>query len=172
LIGTQSIVILGGFGPYSIRSAYEIPPNCEIAVSLYEIKWDGYRAQAIHSNLGLQLLSRRTHPFNSQFPSLLPSLQKLPKGVVIDGEIVALDGRGKPNFNLLQNYRQHARLAGSVAKIEEAEGMSGSCGADSWLGTIFLSQGSFQMLHHLGHDGWTESKSAFYKPDFGSYPRR
>jgi ATP-dependent DNA ligase len=49
-------------------------------------------------------------------------MQKLPKGAVIDGEIVALDDRGKPNFNLLQNYRQHARFAFYVFDVTYLRG--------------------------------------------------
>src|SRR5260370_27533596 len=33
------------------------------------------------------------------------SLDGLPNGTVIDGELVALSSEGRPNFNLLQNFR-------------------------------------------------------------------
>jgi hypothetical protein len=60
-------------------------------------------------------------------------------------------------------------MSGSFAKTEKAEGMPEGRRDDRWLGTIFLSQDRFQMSHHLGQDGWPESKSALYKPDFSSY---
>ena len=52
---------------------------------------------------------------------------------------------------------------GSVAKTEEAEGMSESWRADWWLGTISLSQGCFQMSQVCGL--WSDDGL------HGNYPR-
>jgi bifunctional non-homologous end joining protein LigD len=73
-----------------------------------EIKLDGYRAVAVKSVLGVTLFSRRHKSFNHQYPYLVEGLSDLPEGTVVDGEIVALDESGWPNFNLLQSFRKEA----------------------------------------------------------------
>jgi bifunctional non-homologous end joining protein LigD len=70
---------------------------------LYEIKFDGYRAIAVKSGGRLNLFSRRRNSFNSQY-----ALADLPDNTVIDGEVVALNESGRPDFNLLQHYRAEA----------------------------------------------------------------
>jgi bifunctional non-homologous end joining protein LigD len=35
-------------------------------------------------------------------------LDHLPEGTVVDGELVALDEQGRPNFSRMQNYRRYA----------------------------------------------------------------
>jgi len=70
---------------------------------VYEIKLDGYRAVAVKSGLA-SLLSRRRKPF-TQYPEIVEALSDLPDGTVLDGEVVALDEGGRPNFNLLQQSR-------------------------------------------------------------------
>ena len=75
---------------------------------VYEIKLDGYRAIAVKSAGKLNLLSRRKNSFNSQYPLVFESLAELPDNTVVDGEIVALDESGHPDFNLLQHYRTEA----------------------------------------------------------------
>ena len=75
---------------------------------LYEIKLDGYRAEAINSDGKLILLSRRRKSFNRQFPLIVEALDDLPENTVIDGEVVAFDHSGRPDFNLLQNFRSAA----------------------------------------------------------------
>jgi bifunctional non-homologous end joining protein LigD len=75
---------------------------------VYEIKLDGYRALAVNTNGRLSLYSRKRTPFNRQYPQAFDALQELPLNTVVDGEIVALDDAGRPNFNLLQHSRSQA----------------------------------------------------------------
>ena len=70
---------------------------------------DGHRAVAVKSERGVNLFSRRHKSFNDQYPQhLVEALGELPEGTVVDGEVVALDESGRPNFNLLQNFRSEA----------------------------------------------------------------
>jgi DNA ligase D-like protein (predicted ligase) len=71
----------------------------------YEIKLDGYRAIAAKSEGGLNLFSRRHNSFNRQYPLVYEALADLPDNTVIDGEVVALNESGRPDFNLLQHSR-------------------------------------------------------------------
>jgi bifunctional non-homologous end joining protein LigD len=57
---------------------------------------------------GVRLLSRRNKSFNHQYPPIVEALGVLPENTVVDGEVVALDELGRPNFNLLQNFRSEA----------------------------------------------------------------
>jgi DNA ligase D-like protein (predicted ligase) len=69
----------------------------------YQLKLDGYRAIAFKTGNTLHLRSRNDNDFRSRYPAVLRGLAKLPDETVVDGEIVALDGEGRPSFNALQN---------------------------------------------------------------------
>jgi ATP-dependent DNA ligase len=76
---------------------------------VYEVKFDGYRALAINANGKLSLYSRKRKSFNRQYQNVFDALRDLPKNTVVDGEIVALDDAGRPNFNFLQHSRSQAK---------------------------------------------------------------
>jgi DNA ligase D-like protein (predicted ligase) len=71
----------------------------------YEIKLDGYRLEAVRSAGRTTLYSRRRNVLNHKFPNIATALKDLPDDTVIDGELVALGPDGRPDFNLLQNFR-------------------------------------------------------------------
>ncbi|HTZ83134.1 MAG TPA: non-homologous end-joining DNA ligase, partial [Candidatus Acidoferrales bacterium] len=70
---------------------------------LFEIKWDGYRAVAFIQNGSVRLVSRNQNELTARYPELkdMPAVVKA-KNAIIDGEVVALDGEGKPSFSLMQ----------------------------------------------------------------------
>ncbi len=71
---------------------------------IYEVKLDGYRAQVLTSQQETRLLSRNGKNLGVRFPGVLAALGKaLPPDSVMDGELVALDADGRPNFSLIQN---------------------------------------------------------------------
>jgi bifunctional non-homologous end joining protein LigD len=76
---------------------------------LFEIKWDGVRALAWIANGAVTLRSRTGGEITAQYPELA-SLPKalLAQQAILDGEIVALDGCGRSDFELLQR-RMHIR---------------------------------------------------------------
>src|SRR6266571_9297546 len=77
---------------------------------LFEIKWDGVRAQARIVNGTLALRSRTGVDITKRYPELasLPEAFAA-RQAIVDGEIVALDARGHSNFERLQE-RMHVRV--------------------------------------------------------------
>jgi ATP-dependent DNA ligase len=73
---------------------------------LLEPKLDGYRVIAVKSSGHSNLYSIDAKTYNSEFPDIFAALTRLMhKDVVLDGEIVAVEPNGRPNFNALQNRR-------------------------------------------------------------------
>lgn len=88
--------------PMLLESVSALPDNR--SEWLYQLKLDGYRAIAFKSGGTLSLRSRNDNDFIHRYTSVAEALAKLPDETVIDGEIVALDGDGRPSFSLLQNH--------------------------------------------------------------------
>src|SRR5437762_666532 len=72
----------------------------------FEPKWDGYRAIADIQKGRVRLYSRNKQSFVDDYPPVVVSLQKIKKNIVCDGEIVVLDEKENPNFQMLQNWRR------------------------------------------------------------------
>ena len=75
----------------------------------FEFKWDGVRAIVAASGGEVRLTSRLGNDVTAGYPELA-GIGALTGGrpALLDGEIVALDAAGRPNFNLLQD-RMHVR---------------------------------------------------------------
>ena len=70
---------------------------------LFEIKWDGYRVEAIVRDGIVRLYTRHGHDAATYFPGFLASPSWIDaREAVVDGEVVALDDDGRPDFGLLQ----------------------------------------------------------------------
>lgn len=73
---------------------------------VYEIKQDGYRAIAVVDGSAAVLYSMSGQDYSSQFRHIVFALKNLKQGnLVLDGEVVALDKRGRASFQELQNRR-------------------------------------------------------------------
>ena len=77
----------------------------------YEVKWDGYRALLVNDDRRARLVSRNLKDLSAEFPHIpAAARQRLPSSTVLDGEIVAIDARGRPSFQALQ-HRTLEKLA-------------------------------------------------------------
>ena len=82
---------------------------------LYEPKWDGFRALVFRGDDDVYIQSRDLRPLDRYFPELHDALiAGLPRGCVVDGEIVIATARGL-DFDALQ-LRLHP-AASRVAKL-------------------------------------------------------
>jgi bifunctional non-homologous end joining protein LigD len=70
---------------------------------LYELKFDGYRAVAYVQAGRCVLRSRNDNDLTGRFPGVAEAIAKAVAGdAVIDGEVAALDARGRPSFSAMQ----------------------------------------------------------------------
>jgi len=66
---------------------------------LFEVKWDGIRAQVAQDAAGLRIVDRHGGDLLPAVPELRGL--RLPDGTLLDGEIIVCDGRGRPSYDLL-----------------------------------------------------------------------
>ncbi len=71
---------------------------------IFEMKWDGYRAIAAVRDGGASLTSRNGISLAGKYPPLVDSLGEFRFEALLDGEIVVVDDRGHPHFQMLQDY--------------------------------------------------------------------
>lgn len=71
---------------------------------LFEVKWDGYRVEAVLRDGRVHLWTRNRVDAATYFPDLAgPADWIAAREAVVDGEVVALDTEGRPDFSLLQD---------------------------------------------------------------------
>jgi bifunctional non-homologous end joining protein LigD len=92
--------------PMAAKEVAELPDDGKW---IYEIKLDGYRALGIKHGDNAHLISRNEKSLAKDFPGVVSALQTInADSALLDGEIVALDGEGRPSFQLLQNRKSAA----------------------------------------------------------------
>lgn len=85
----------------------------------HEVKWDGVRALATVGASGVRLTSRNGNDITGAWPELTtPPTGRDNGDLVVDGEIIALNERGLPDFRVLAE-RIHVRKATTVARLAE-----------------------------------------------------
>lgn len=74
---------------------------------LFENKYDGYRV-LIQINKGkVELMSRNGLSFNAKYAPLVTSFETITDTMILDGEIVVEDSKGKSHFQWLQDYEDN-----------------------------------------------------------------
>jgi bifunctional non-homologous end joining protein LigD len=90
---------LPGFIAPQLCTSVERPPSGDGWV--HEIKFDGYRIQMRIEDGEVALKTRKGLDWTEKFSAIAKEASKLPDAI-IDGEIVALDRNGHPDFALMQ----------------------------------------------------------------------
>lgn len=82
---------------------------------LFQIKWDGIRCLAGSYNGDIRLINRKLNYRNKQYPEIAKAVSTfLPGDTLLDGEVIALNAEGKPDF-----YRMLKRdLARNSLKVQ------------------------------------------------------
>lgn len=90
-------------------------PLLNEASFVHEIKWDGYRA-LVYLGHDVEIRSRNGHLLNSKFPELIAALRSFSnRTMVLDGEVVAFNEEGIPDFSLLQ--RGTGKIRGELVYV-------------------------------------------------------
>jgi len=84
---------------------------------VHEVKWDGVRVLVDSRGATVRMTSRNDNPVTAAWPDLSePSLGG--RDLLVDGEVIALNGRGLPDFRVLQ-HRMHVRKASEAIRLAE-----------------------------------------------------
>jgi bifunctional non-homologous end joining protein LigD len=97
----------------------ELPPDDDRWA--YEIKWDGVRAIGFVDGGRLRLASRAGRDITPRYPELRELGRELAgHEAVLDGEVVAFDGDGRPSFQRLQS-RMHLTSEHAVRRLSQSD---------------------------------------------------
>ncbi|HET7724976.1 MAG TPA: non-homologous end-joining DNA ligase [Propionibacteriaceae bacterium] len=83
-----------------------VPPAGEGWV--HEVKWDGVRLLAETVEGGVRLTNRTEGDVTPAYPEIVAAKGSLPDGLLLDGEVIALDASGVPTLQALAS-RMHVR---------------------------------------------------------------
>ena len=143
----------------------------------FEPKLDGYRALAFLQDGKVKLRSRRGLDLTGKFPAVAASLERQPAvRLVLDGEIIALDAKGRSCFQCLQGYLETMNRGGRagaeppsaviyyVFDILYADGLDLTRlpleARKAWLTTVLAPDDTVRLVEHFPAQGTTVYKAA------------
>jgi len=93
----------------------------------FEVKFDGYRILAARLGPDVRLESRRGHDWTERFRPIADAIARLPvSDALIDGEVLAVTGDGRPSFHRLQQWvggeRKDVAIAFAVFDLLRLDG--------------------------------------------------
>ena len=137
--------------------ALSAPLPAEDARWAFEVKWDGVRAIVVSEPAGLRILSRNGNEITEAYPELSGLRAALgSRRVILDGEIIAFNGDGRPSFETLQS-RIHLRGEQAVRREAERTPVTLMLFDLLWLDDRSLVDLSYEkrrsLLHDLGLSG-------------------
>jgi bifunctional non-homologous end joining protein LigD len=92
---------------------------------LFEVKYDGVRVIAARDGGDVELYGRAGQRFTPRYPEIVNALRTLPLDrFILDGEVVALDERGRPSFQRLQS-RMHLTRAADIESVRSGTPVTG-----------------------------------------------
>jgi bifunctional non-homologous end joining protein LigD len=91
---------------------------------LFEVKWDGYRAIARVAGGDATLTSRRGNDLTGRFPGVARALEAAVRtpDCVLDGEVCALDERGRSSFSAMQQGKPDTPIVYYVFDVLAVDG--------------------------------------------------
>src|SRR5947207_11428575 len=96
--------------PPMLATLTDVPPR-DRTIWSYELKYDGFRALTVLVGGQIAMWSRNELDLAPRFPLIAAAMSRIKaKEVVLDGEIVALDEKGAPRFQLLQQGERRERI--------------------------------------------------------------
>lgn len=101
LDGAVKATVESGFFKPELAKLRDEPPVGE--QWLHEVKWDGYRILATIEKGEVELWSRNGLPWTDKLPDIAQAVKRLGlQSGRLDGELVAMDNKGRSDFNALQ----------------------------------------------------------------------
>ena len=131
-----------------LASAPKGDPDLDPAAWAFEMKWDGIRALATVRDGVVTLRSRNGNDLTDQYPELQELGERAGVDGVFDGEVVAIDDRGRPSFGLLQDRM-------GLTKPRDVEAARARTPVRLFLFDVLEADG-----HELTHLGYTARREA------------
>jgi bifunctional non-homologous end joining protein LigD len=108
---SKTVTAIPDFIPPQLCETVDRPPSS--AEWGHEIKLDGYRLQMRVQDGKATLKTRKGLDWSAKFPGIVKAVADFPDGI-IEGEAVALDAHGEPDFAALQAALSEAKTDGLV----------------------------------------------------------
>jgi bifunctional non-homologous end joining protein LigD len=110
-----------GFIPPCLPTKAAVPPSGPLW--LHEIKHDGFRIIARKDRHRVRLYSRPGNDLTWRFPLIVEALVRLrSRSIIVDGEAVACDDTGVPDFERLRHSNHDDRVVLCAFDLIELDG--------------------------------------------------